>query len=99
MATAVYLVHYQQPRAHVRHAVRTVNAPTGEIRRLYKILHRQNIDGIAAKSGIGFVHVRTWWNQGAAFEKKLKNQKHHSRLCPVCNPAGFLKRTERMVRD
>ncbi len=96
MATAVYLVHYQRPRAHVRHAVRVVNAPTGVIRTLYRHLHEQIIDDRAKQDGIGFVHVRTWWHQGSAFERRLKNQKHHSRLCPVCNPEGYVRRTARM---
>ena len=96
MATAVYLVHYQQPRHHFRHAVRSVQAPAGVIKKLYKHLHEQSIDDLARASGIDFLHVRTWWDRGAAFERKLKNQKHHSRLCPVCNPEGFIRRTVRM---
>lgn len=96
MATAVYLVHYQRPRAHVRHAVRSITAPVAAIRRLYRHLHDQPIDTLASHEGIGFVHVRTWWNQGTAFERVLKNQKHHSRLCPVCNPDGYLRRTTRL---
>jgi hypothetical protein len=46
--------------------------------------------------GIRFLHVRTWWGKDKRFERKLKNQKHHSRLCPVCNPDGYVKRTTRM---
>jgi hypothetical protein len=98
MAIAVYLVHYQQPRAHHRHAVRVVNAPSTVIRKLYRHLHEQPIDPLAKEQGIGFLHVRTWWGKGAAFDRKLKKQKHHSRLCPVCNPDGYAKRTAR-TRD
>ena len=98
MASAVYLVHYQQPRAHHRHAVRVVNAPSGVIRKLYRHLHEQPIDPLATEQGIVFLHVRTWWGKGEAFDRKLKKQKHHSRLCPVCNPEGYLKRTVR-TRD
>ncbi|HUO08089.1 MAG TPA: endonuclease [Phycisphaerae bacterium] len=98
MATAVYLVHYSQPRHHVRHAVRVVQAPAGVIRKLYRHLHEQPIDPLATQHGIGFLHVRTWWGKDKNFERKLKNQKHHSRLCPVCNPDGYVKRTTR-TRD
>jgi hypothetical protein len=98
MAIAVYLVHYQEPRAHHRHAVRVVNAPAGVIKTLYRHLHQQPIDKLASQQGIRFVHVRTWWGKGETFERKLKRQKHHSRLCPVCNPEGYFRRTAR-TRD
>jgi hypothetical protein len=29
--------------------------------------------------------VQTWPGEDGNFERKLKNQKHASRLCPVCN--------------
>ena len=96
MATAIVLLHYQRPRKHFRHAVRVVQRPASEIRKLYKHLHELAIDALAQRDGISFLHVRTWMHQGAAFEKKLKNQKHHSRLCPVCNPDGYVQRTSRM---
>jgi hypothetical protein len=96
MATAVYLVHYQHPRQHVRHAIRRVEAPAWMIRKLYRHLDRQPIDPLAKSAGIIFVLVRTWRGRGVAFESRLKQQKHHSRLCPVCNPAGYLRRTVRM---
>ncbi|MGC4031654.1 MAG: hypothetical protein QM754_07965 [Tepidisphaeraceae bacterium] len=96
MAKAVYLVHYKQPRKHVRHAVRTVEANAETIRKLYRNLHKQVIDTRAEAEGIAFVLVRTWKGRDAVFERKLKDQKHHSRLCPFCNPNGFAKRTSRM---
>jgi hypothetical protein len=98
MATAVYLVHYQQPRHHIRHAVRFVEAPATVIRRLHHHLHDQPIDPHAKADGIGFVLVRTWKGKKFTFDRKLKKQKHHSRLCPVCNPAGYARRTSR-TRD
>ena len=95
MASAVYLVHYQQPRQHFRHAVRWVEAPAAVIRRLYRHLDSQPIDPLARREGITFVLVRTWKGSGSAFARKLKQQKHHSRLCPVCNPEGYARRTRR----
>jgi len=96
MATAVYLVHYQQPRHHVRHAVRSIEAPVGLIRKLHRHLDGQAIDPHAMREGIIFVLVRTWEGKRSSFERRLKGQKHHSRLCPVCNPQGYLRRTVRM---
>jgi hypothetical protein len=39
--------------------------------------------------------VRTWQGKSRRFERRLKLQKHHPRLCPVCNPHGYAKRTRR----
>ena len=97
MAKAVYLVHYKRPRGHIRHAVRWIEAPAGAIRKLYRNLHTQPIDHRAKAQGIGFILVRTWHGRDGGFERKLKDQKHHSRLCPFCNPKGFAKRTTRMA--
>lgn len=95
MAIAVYLVHYKRPRKHIRHAVRVVEAPAGVIRKLYRHLDTEVIDAPAQREGIEFVLVRTWKDRGEAFERKLKRQKHHSRLCPACNPKGYAGRTTR----
>jgi hypothetical protein len=35
-------------------------------------------------AGIGFQVARTWDGEDRAFERKLKNGKHSSRLCPIC---------------
>lgn len=94
MASIVYLVHYQQPRHHHRHAVCVLQAPAGVVRKLYRHLDTQPIDPLAREAGIRFVLVRTWGGRGEAFERKLKRQKHHSRLCPVCNPTGCARRTK-----
>ena len=92
MATAVYLVHYQRSRAHFRHAVRRIEAPAAAIRTLYRHIDALPTDPLAQGRGIGLVLVRTWKGQGEAWERRLKNQKHHSRLCPVCNPGGYAPR-------
>lgn len=96
MATAVYLVHYKQPRKHHRHAVRVISGSASHIRNLHRQLDPSRIDPLAAVAGIGFVLVRTWIGQDERFDRRLKKQKHHSRLCPVCNPHGYAKRTKRM---
>ena len=95
MATAVYLVHYQQPRHHIRHGVRVVTGPAAMIRQLHRYLDEPHIDPKASDFGIGFVLVRTWAGRDSRFERKLKRQKHHSRLCPVCNPERYATRTRR----
>lgn len=96
MATAVYLVHYKQSRKHHRHAVRVVTGSASHIRSLYRELDPQAIDVLAANAGIGFVLVRTWFGKDENCDRKLKRQKHHSRLWPVCNPGGYARRTSKM---
>lgn len=41
--------------------------------------------GVINSLGIGFQLVRTW-DGDRHLERKLKNQKHAARFCPVCNP-------------
>ena len=48
-----------------------------------------------SRAGIGLAIVRTWQGKSRRFERRLKNQKHHTRLCPLCNPSGFAGRTRR----
>ena len=99
MATAVYLVHYQHARAHHCHALRVIDAPASVIRELYRHLDPLAIDAAAGAAGIRFVLVRTWRGQGIPLERRLKAQKHHSRLCPVCNPERYAARTRRLLRN
>lgn len=96
MASAVYLIHYKHPRNHHRHAVRTITAPASILRNLHRHLDPLAIDAKANALGIGFVLVRTWIGKDERFGHRLKRQKHHSRLCPVCNPQSYACRTKRM---
>jgi predicted GIY-YIG superfamily endonuclease len=41
---------------------------------------------VALERNIGFVIARTW-NGDRNYERKLKNQKHGPRLCPICEQA------------
>lgn len=93
MITAVYLVHYNHPRHHIRHGLRFISGPAKMVRHLHRHLDPDAIDAQAAAAGTGFVLVRTWLGRDAAFERKLMRQKHHSRLCPVCNPERYARRT------
>lgn len=40
--------------------------------------------------GISFDVVRTWEDGDRNFERSLKNKKHSSRLCPVCQESKSL---------
>ena len=93
---AVYLLHLKQPyRVHHRHVVASIHAGAGEITKLHRHLTGGRLPSAALS---GFVIVRVWKHCDQRFERLLKKQKHHSRLCPVCNPTGYAKRTKRMRR-
>ena len=97
MQTAVYLVHFKQPLRHARHYLGFVEDSKKVIERLHRHLNCNGaaLTRAAAAAGIGFVLVRTWRNKGRKFERRLKRQKHHPRLCPVCNPGGYAARSKR----
>jgi hypothetical protein len=90
---AVYLVHLKRPvQGHHRHRLAVVKASASDVSRLHQTLSLAPIIEAA-----GFVLVRVWKHQAEPLEKQLKRQKHHSRLCPVCNPTGYAKRTRRTL--
>jgi hypothetical protein len=97
MQTAVYLVHFKQPLRHARHYLGFVENSKAVLDRLHRHINGNGaaLMRAAAAAGIEFVLVRTWQGKSRRFERRLKLQKHHPRLCPVCNPAGFASRTRR----
>lgn len=97
MATADYLLHFERSFKHARHYVGFVEDEGKVSDRL-----KRHADGGGAaltravsRAGIGLAIVRTWQGKSRRFERRLKNQKHHTRLCPLCNPSGFAGRTRR----
>ena len=80
---AVYLLHFDRPLKHARHYLgfatqvkrRVAHHRAGTGARLTQVLREQ---------GIGFTVVRVWAGGDRALERRLKNRKNSSRLCPVC---------------
>lgn len=95
MATAVYLLHFDRPFKHARHYVGFVEEADKVASRLQR--HADGDGAALTRAGIGLAIVRTWQGKSRRFERRLKNQKHHTRLCPLCNPSGFAGRTRRTV--
>jgi predicted GIY-YIG superfamily endonuclease len=86
-----YLIHFDQPYKHARHYL----GCTRDLeRRLQE--HRagrgSRLMEVVMAAGIGFTVARTWTEGDFEFEKLLKHQKHHSRLCPICHPGTALRR-------
>ena len=90
----VYLIHFDRPLHHAMHYI-------GKAKYLGKRMqHHQNGSGarilqVCNERGIGYKIVRYWQvpdNKASIFERRLKNQKKSSKLCPVCNPDGYKNR-------
>ncbi len=91
----VYLIHFDENFGHARHylgfcengnledRIATHRAGGHNAARLLQVI---------GAAGIGWQVVRTWKNVDRNFERKLKNKKKSSTLCPVC-------RAERMAAN
>lgn len=78
----VYLIHFKRPLAHARHYLGSCEDLEKRLER-----HRQGrgarLMEVIKERGIEWECVRTW-EGGRDVERKLKNQKHAWRHCPVC---------------
>lgn len=78
----VYLIHFEKPYKHARHYIGYTRSLNQRIDR-----HRSG-DGspllrAASAAGIEWSVVRTW-KGGRDLERKLKNRKKASEICPCC---------------
>jgi len=79
----VYLLHFDTPYKHARHYLgwakdlerRLADHRAGNSARLIQVIHA---------AGITWTLARTWEGD-RKLERRLKNQKHSPRLCPLCN--------------
>jgi predicted GIY-YIG superfamily endonuclease len=89
-AGTVYLLHFARELGDVGNARGTARHYIGWADDLDARLaeHRggrgARILAACVREGIRFDLVRTWEGVGRSFERRLKNQKHAWRLCPVC---------------
>ena len=78
----VYLLHFDKPYKHARHYIGSTEDLEARL-----ALHRNGngarLMTVIAKAGIGFQLARTWAG-GRKLERKLKNRKNASKLCPIC---------------
>lgn len=88
-----YLIHLveplgdpSRPRMSAKHYIGWTNGVSVE-RRLEE--HRSGqgarILAAAARRGIGFHVVRTWPQTDRHFERRLKNNGHYDKWCPICS--------------
>lgn len=85
----VYLIHFDQKLHHAQHYIGFVDEPTHSLDKRVEY-HRSGRGSkllkAVMKKGIEFSVVRIWGEGDRNFERKLKNRKKSSQLCPICNP-------------
>ena len=86
----VYLIHLDKPFVHSQHYIGWSEFLTARFN------HHKNGTGCrflkrVNEAGIDYKIVREWKNQDRDFERRLKNRKNSTKLCPVCNPDSWEK--------
>ena len=82
----VYLLHFDEPYRHAQHYLGSAKDLDARLQ------HHRNGTGahllrVIQQHGIGWQLARTWHDDSQRqLERKLKNQHHAERLCPLCNP-------------
>lgn len=85
MQMYVYLIHFKFKLHHAGHYIGFSKCLDFRI-----AAHREGTGAKLIRAinqlGIPWMVVRTWKVDGQGFERWLKDQKHASRFCPICNP-------------
>lgn len=80
---SVYLIHFDEPYHHARHYI-------GYADDVYKRIHKHETGNgarlmeVITEAGISWQVAHVWWGMDRTFERALKNKKHASRFCPIC---------------
>lgn len=85
----IYLIHFARPLHHARHYLgyaTDVAALPARVER-HAAGRGSKLMAAVAAAGIPFEVVRTWPDGTRDDERRLKNQNHGPRLCPICNAA------------
>lgn len=83
----VYLLHFNEKLSHAQHYIGFVEGEEESLEnRLVK--HKSGtgakIMAALADKNITFQLARVWDDSDRKFERKLKNRKNASKLCPIC---------------
>ena len=95
----VYLLCFDKKFRHAKHYIGFVQNMEGLPKRLnhHKKGTGSRLMAAVAKAGIGFSVARTWPDGDRNFERKLKNRKEASALCPHCKTALAERKKRRRV--
>lgn len=83
----VYLIHFAWPFHHARHYLGWTGYDLDQRLAHHRSGHGARLLQVITDAGIPFEMVRTWCGP-RALERRLKDEHHAPRLCPVCNPGN-----------
>jgi len=86
----IYLLHFDRPYKHAKHYLGFVENEAGLQARIddHALGRGARLMEVILDAGIGFKIARLW-NGDRKLERKLKNRKKSTFLCPICNPDAF----------
>lgn len=82
----VYLIHFDKPLHHAQHYIGYANESLEQRIKRHRSGDGSKLMRAVTRAGIPWRVVRTWQDGSRDFERQLKQGKHSSRLCPICNP-------------
>lgn len=91
-AGTVYLIHFSEPLKHARHYLGYTRDLPARMDQ-HRNGHGARLLQVIQQFGIEYDVVRTWPGS-RVLERKLKDQHHTPRLCPICNPPGHMAATQ-----
>ena len=80
----VYLIHFSKKFYHAQHYIGYTDLPVEDRLKRHEANDGARILKAVRLAGIDYEVVKIWEGVDRAFERRLKNQKNASRLCPVC---------------
>lgn len=80
----VYLIHFDEPYKHALHYIGFVESNLEARMKRHKDGDGARLLRVLKDAGIGWELVRVWPDGDREFERKLKNNSHSKRHCPVC---------------
>lgn len=84
----VYLLHFEPPLNRARHYIGSTTTRNMNRRmRDHTSQRGAKIVAAAIKNGCAIFQARIWTQQSRAFERRLKNNGHFEKLCPLCSPS------------
>lgn len=80
----VYLIHFATPLKHARHYIGYTSHGLKERIERHRAGQGARLMQVITEAGIEWDVVKTWPKGTRADERRLKNQKHAWKHCPVC---------------
>lgn len=89
-AFVIYLLHFDQPVSHALHYLGSTTPTNFDKRmRAHANGYGSNLTTRVFKTGIPISIAYMWLTPSRELERKLKNNGHFKRICPVCSPERF----------